>query len=205
LGGLLPTGTNTPWMHRLRANIRGHDHPCGSRYECPMMMAAVMVEDTVSLEGNSDRQDRSIVLGPGEGTVAAGSAGTPTVVKLHGEDVRGAYSLMELEVAPGPGAGPHVHHQADEAFYVVDGEMLVQLGDRTVHAPKGSFILVPRGLRHAFANAGSTPARAVFICSPPGFERFFEELAALRRAAPSGQLDAETVAEIGRKYATEFW
>ncbi|MGH2458054.1 MAG: cupin domain-containing protein [Chloroflexota bacterium] len=147
---------------------------------------------------------RAIVRGPGEGTILVGSGGTPTVIKLHGDESGGAYSFLEIDVAPGPGARPHVHHRADEAFYVAEGELTLVLEDREVCAPAGSFVLVPRGTRHTFRNQTSAPAKAVFIVSPPGFERFFEELTERRTNAPRGELSPETIAEIGRKYDTEF-
>ncbi len=148
----------------------------------------------------------AIVLGPGEGTVVAGSGGTPVVIKVHGDDVvSGGYSFMEMDVPPGPGARPHIHHEADEAFYVVDGELTVVLEGESIVAPAGSFVLVPRGLRHTFRNQGTRLAKAVFILSPPGFERFFEELAALRQASPTGQVDFATMRDLGLKFATEFF
>src|SRR6185437_15490705 len=134
-----------------------------------------------------------IIRGPGEGARLAGSGGTPTVVKLHGEEVGGTYSFLEMEVAPGPGARPHIHRRADEAFYVIDGELTLVLEDREVRAPAGSFVLVPRGTRHTFRNLTSAPAKAVFILSPPGFERFFEELAARRAVTPGGQVSPEAL------------
>lgn len=152
----------------------------------------------------SDTDARVIVRGPGDGARLAGSGGTPTVVKLHGEEASGAYSVLEIEVAPGPGARPHIHHRADEAFYVIKGEITLALEDREVRAPVGSFVLVPRGTRHTFRNLTEAPAKAVVILSPPGFERFFEELTARRATAPGGEISPETIVKIGRKYDTEF-
>jgi mannose-6-phosphate isomerase-like protein (cupin superfamily) len=158
------------------------------------------------MEDNTSVPRRALVLGPGEGTIVAGSGGTPVVIKIRGQDVTsGGYSFMEMDVAPGPGARPHIHHEADEAFYVVDGELTVVMDGESVVAPTGSFVLVPRGTRHTFRNQGARMAKAVFILSPPGFERFFEELAALRQASPTGQVDFATMAEVGQKFATEFF
>ena len=156
-------------------------------------------------DGGSGSATRIVVRGPGEGQVMLGSGGTPTIVKARGDDVGGAYSLLEMNVPPGPGARPHVHHQTDEAFYVVDGELTIQIEDTVLQASAGSFVLVPRGMRHTFWNAGDRQSRAVFICSPPGFERFFEELSDLRRASPTGQIAFEAIRQVGLKYETEFF
>lgn len=156
-------------------------------------------------DGESGLKARIILRGPGEGTVFLGSGGTPTTVKARGDDVGGAYTLLEMDVPPGPGARSHIHHEADEAFYVVDGALTIQIEDSVLQAPAGTYVLVPRGARHRFWNSGDRPSKAVFICSPPGFERFFEDLSDLRRASPTGQVAFETIQQVGRKYGTEFF
>ena len=59
---------------------------------------------------------------------------------------------------------------------MLEGEVTVRVGDRTVSAAPGSFVMIPRGTVHTFAKAGDTPAKLLVIISPPGFERFFKEV-----------------------------
>jgi mannose-6-phosphate isomerase-like protein (cupin superfamily) len=145
-----------------------------------------------------------IILGPGGGIPVGGSAGTPTTVKLRGADVDGAYSLLEMEVPSGNGNRLHVHHDAEEAFYVLEGELTIRIRDEEHRVSVGSLILVPRGAPHSFANQGDRVAKAIFIFSPPGTERWFEEMTELRRASPDGRLDWETTKALALKYGTEF-
>ena len=85
---------------------------------------------------------------------------------------------MEWEAAPGAPSTPlHLHRATDEALYILEGTFGFQVGDRTVELSAGAFVFVPRGLEHAFWNEGTTPARMLVTISPPGFERYFEELA----------------------------
>ncbi len=160
--------------------------------------------------GDMTTEFDAIVLGPDEGTRSrtsgtAGAAMEVTVVKASAEDTRGAYTLREREVPAGqPPVRPHIHHAMEEAFYVLDGALTFQLGRRTVTAGAGSFVLVPRGVLHTFANPGATPARALFVFSPPGFERYFEQLAALRQASATGQVDAATLTALAATYDTEY-
>ena len=65
----------------------------------------------------------------------------------------------------------------DEAFYILEGRFGFQAGEQTVEALPGTFVFVPKGLAHAFWNAGPIPAKMLITISPPGFERYFEELA----------------------------
>jgi mannose-6-phosphate isomerase-like protein (cupin superfamily) len=85
----------------------------------------------------------------------------------------------------------HVHHRTDEAFYVLEGELSVQIGQRHVKAPAGAMVLVPRGTMHRYANEGSSPARFLVIISPAGFEQYFVERAALRQSTSDGLLSGE--------------
>ena len=118
---------------------------------------------------------KGIVLLPGEGETVSLPGNKITVV--HGEP-DGAYSLVEWVSAPGvPGTPLHIHRITDEAFYVLEGTFGFQVGERTVDGAAGAFFYVPKGLEHTFWNQGPTPARMLIMMSPPGFERYFEELA----------------------------
>jgi quercetin dioxygenase-like cupin family protein len=125
-------------------------------------------------------------------------------LKLRGDDVGGAYSLLEMEVPSGNGNRLHIHHGAEETFFVLEGELTIRIRDEEHRAPAGSLILVPRGSPHSFANQGDRVARAIFIFSPAGTERWFEEMTELRLEAPDGRLDWETIKALAMKYGTEF-
>jgi mannose-6-phosphate isomerase-like protein (cupin superfamily) len=95
-------------------------------------------------------------------------------IKADSEHTDGAYSLIEASGAAF--AMPHVHHNREEAFYVVEGQLVFLVGDDTVEASAGAFLLVPRGTIHAFRANGD--ARVLIVHSPGGFETFFRESAA---------------------------
>jgi mannose-6-phosphate isomerase-like protein (cupin superfamily) len=69
------------------------------------------------------------------------------------------------------GPEPHVHHEEDDAFYVLDGELTFELDEGDVSAPEGTFVLVPPGVNHTFANALDRPTRVLNIHAPAGFDR----------------------------------
>lgn len=113
-----------------------------------------------------------IVLGPGEGKTIS-VLGDRITYKAVGRDTGGRYGLVEGRLrrellAPGP--PPHVHESEEEAFYVVEGELKVQIGERTLQAHAGTFAL-PRGTVHTFSNPAPRPARALVIVSPAGLRR----------------------------------
>jgi quercetin dioxygenase-like cupin family protein len=100
-------------------------------------------------------------------------------VHLRSEESGGEVSV--IETTPGPGAGPPLHHHDfDEAFYVLAGELTFRLRDEYVRAGPGDLVFAPRGVPHTFANLGDTPARQLIVCTPAGFERHFARMAAER-------------------------
>ena len=70
---------------------------------------------------------------------------------IPGESTRGAYSLMEQLMPAMAGPPPHVHDQGEEVFYILDGEMALQLGDQVVIGTSGQLVRIPAGTPHAFA------------------------------------------------------
>jgi mannose-6-phosphate isomerase-like protein (cupin superfamily) len=137
-----------------------------------------------------------VVLEPGKGEGA--EFGTIVfTLKAESATTNGNYSLVE---AGGPAfATPHVHHDREEAFYVLDGTVTFLAGDSTVEAVPGSFLLVPRETMHAFRANGD--ARLLILHSPGGFERFFREASA---AISRGEFDTayrdRLAVEVGVTY-----
>jgi mannose-6-phosphate isomerase-like protein (cupin superfamily) len=76
-----------------------------------------------------------------------------------------------VEMAPGRELEQHVHEDEDDSFYILEGELTFLLGDETVAAPPGTFVLVPPGVRHGFRNDDSVPVRILNIHAPAGFDR----------------------------------
>lgn len=87
---------------------------------------------------------------------------------------------MRENTAPaGSGGVPfHRHLGAEEAFYVLEGELTVFTEDRTLAAPAGTFVLVPRGTVHSLANRGAVPLRWLTLISPAWVSGWIQEEAA---------------------------
>ncbi|HXU47997.1 MAG TPA: cupin domain-containing protein [Candidatus Binatia bacterium] len=62
-----------------------------------------------------------------------------------------------------PIAPLHVHHHDDEAWYVLEGVLGVQVGDNKVEARTGSAVFIPRGTSHTYWNAGTGVLRYLLI------------------------------------------
>src|SRR5918998_1119939 len=99
------------------------------------------------------------------------------------------------------GAPLHTHRHEDEYSYVLEGRIGVQLGDEVLEAGPGELVFKPRGVPHAFWNAGDEPARLLELISPAGFENYFRDLAPLL-AAP--ERDEAALGEVVARYGLEI-
>jgi quercetin dioxygenase-like cupin family protein len=144
---------------------------------------------------------QQVVLGPAEGpSVQIGPMGVRFMV---GDQPEGGFALVEHPIAPRGLAAPmHVHEREDEYSYVLEGEVGVQVGEDVVVGKPGDLILKPRGIWHAFWNAGDSPARVLEIISPAGFERYFVELAPLFET--EGGPDFEAIARLQARYGLQM-
>ncbi len=148
----------------------------------------------------------SSVLPPGGGKTVSFSGtfsgNRVTFVHSHPD---AAYSVVEWAAAPGsPGTPPHLHRATEEGFYVLEGTFGFRMGDRSLEAPAGTFVFVPKGLVHAFWNGGTTEARLLSTISPPGFEGYFEELAEGLAAAGTDARKARSLRErLSKEYDIE--
>jgi quercetin dioxygenase-like cupin family protein len=117
--------------------------------------------------------DDVIVLGPGEGRAYA-IGPMRGVFKADGAETGDAYCVSEWSVEPGcEGPGAHSHPENVELFLVTEGTMSFLVGDAWLDAPAGTFLRIPAGVTHDFANRTDAPARAYNVFIPGGFEAPF--------------------------------
>lgn len=138
--------------------------------------------------------------------------GALATFKATGKDTDGQYVLIDLTEPQYAEAPLHVHHDEDEAFWVLEGEVAFQAGDETIATGPDSFLFVPRGKPHGYT-VERGPARLLLLVSPSrGFEDFVYATSEPAEApelppAPDGPPTAEEIRELGDialRYGTEF-
>jgi quercetin dioxygenase-like cupin family protein len=115
----------------------------------------------------------AVIHAPGGGEMVDSPVGGMLWFKTTGTDSAGHLMALENEIPPGEGPPLHVHTREDEVLYVLDGDFRFRLGDEVHDAPTGTFVYIPRGLRHTWQNAGETPGRLLVLFTPAGMEQFF--------------------------------
>jgi quercetin dioxygenase-like cupin family protein len=97
-------------------------------------------------------------------------------VLLRSEESGGHVAFCE-NVAPPRWAGPPLHHHDfDEAFYVLEGELVFHVDGELIIRRAGEFAFAPRGVVHTLANHSDAPARYLLAITPGGFERYFARM-----------------------------
>ena len=115
----------------------------------------------------------------------------------------GGFSLVEHPMPPRSlGAPVHTHRNEDEYSYVLEGRIGAEIGGETVEAGAGELVFKPRGIPHAFWNAGDEPARVLEIISPGGFEEYFKEAGEILNA-PAGP-DFEALGVLMARYELDM-
>src|SRR5579871_2722213 len=89
------------------------------------------------------REREAIHVPPGAGEAVWLVGGTYTL-KIAGAQTGGAFTLLEAVVPPGGGPPPHNHYTEDETFIVLEGELAFKADERTVAAPAGAVLYVPK-------------------------------------------------------------
>jgi quercetin dioxygenase-like cupin family protein len=142
------------------------------------------------LEAEVEGAIRTFAHEPGEGE-ALWWLGMLATIKATGEQTGGRYSLVEVLAPDGYGSVLHVHHQEDEGFYILEGELTFYVGEETIKARHGSYLFGSRDVPHAFT-VDSGPAKLLFVFSPAGLEGLIREMGEPARSLTvPPQLDEE--------------
>jgi quercetin dioxygenase-like cupin family protein len=119
-----------------------------------------------------------------------------------GQHTGGALGANRLRLDPGvDGARPHYHERSSEAFYVLEGTMVLLVEDEVFTVGAGGYAVIPPGVPHAFAAAPGEVAD-LFITVAPGVDRFeyFRMLPAIMR----GEVGEQALAEVHDRYDVHF-
>ena len=83
--------------------------------------------------------------------------------------------MIEMLYPAGAVVPRHVHHREDELFYLIEGELEMRVGQRTIHAKAGTIIFAPREIPHGFQVGPHRPVHYLILYTPAGFEGFIRD------------------------------
>jgi quercetin dioxygenase-like cupin family protein len=140
----------------------------------------------------------AFVLQPGEGR-GIDLGGFWMTVKATAAQTGGAFTLLEASEPPRFGPPMHIHRDAAEAFYVLEGEYVIFIDDEEIRCPAGSFVYIPAGAVHGF-RVGDQASKKLNLYVPQAMVGYFEELSA---AIASGDVDDAHLGAIAARYGME--
>ncbi len=118
------------------------------------------------------------------------------LVRATAESTGGAFSLFE-EVPPLVDTPLHVHAKDDELFYILEGEHVIQVGERQFAVGPGGMVFAPRGIPHSQRRLAPGVGRLLVMTTPGGLDGFFRELA---DADGTGTLGPDAYASASERY-----
>ena len=131
-----------------------------------------------------------------------------SIVKASGAATGQALAVVEQRLPAGFAPPPHIHHNEDEAFYLLSGELVAQLGDQQIAAWAGAFLWLPRGVQHGFVVSGDAPCTMLVITTPAGFDGFMAEVGTSTdvtdRLPEPREPDVPRLVKIAGRYGIEF-
>jgi len=79
---------------------------------------------------------------------------------------RSDLSVIQERIPPNAGEISHFHQRARQLFFVLSGELQIQLGEQRFHLSPGDSLEVPPGDRHRVRNEGSIEATFLVVSAP---------------------------------------
>ncbi|HEX7157888.1 MAG TPA: cupin domain-containing protein [Edaphobacter sp.] len=108
--------------------------------------------------------------------------------------VNDSFAIAEWRDAGAPPGPPryiaplHLHHNDDEAWYVLEGKLHVKRGPEVIEARAGSAVLVPRGTPHTYWNPDNQPVRYLLVMTP-NIYRLIQEIHVMKDRSPAALRD----------------
>lgn len=132
--------------------------------------------------------------------LADAASDAPWQVLAGGDRTGGLVTFGEARI-PAHGGGPsrHVHSREDEAIFVVEGLLTVEVGSERHDVGPGTLTWLPRGVPHTFGNFGDQPVWAFGVITPSGLEGMFREISEYLNGL-QGPPDDKVIADINARY-----
>lgn len=88
----------------------------------------------------------------------------------HG--ARNVHEVISVLLVDAPLAPYHHHERAETIYHVLEGDVVVLVGDRRYRMGPDDIVFIPPGVPHAIGNPGAVEARALGIYAPSAHDDF---------------------------------
>ncbi|HUO72380.1 MAG TPA: cupin domain-containing protein [Solirubrobacteraceae bacterium] len=129
-------------------------------------------------------------------------------ILVDGEEGEGRFSLVDMTGAPGDMPPLHVHHEEDETFYLIDGELELHIAGREpVRVLPGQAGFAPRGVPHAYRVTSPDATHWLVACTGRSFAGLVRDVSVPARTPTlpvDPQINPEEIARISAHHGIEI-
>lgn len=122
-------------------------------------------------------------------------------VHVTGDSTGGAFGMWEGLLPPGGSSPVHIHHNEVECIYVMEGTLQFLCDENVWDSSPGTWVMMPKGVRHGIKAVGETPVRFLEFFLPAGLEQLFNKLP---DGAMAGTPDIAKILAVAKSYGLEF-
>lgn len=97
---------------------------------------------------------------------------------LDAEGTDGKMRMFTIQTFAAGGPGTHIHEDADQAFYLMEGKAEFAIDDERMKLSAGDAVFIPQGAAHTFYVTAEDRAQLLVVVAPGGLEAFFSAVAA---------------------------
>lgn len=129
-------------------------------------------------------------------------------VLLSSKETAGEYALLRATERRGLEPPPHTHTKEDEAFLILDGEVVYTVGHQSFQAKQGDVMFLPKNIQHSF-KIQSEKLETLILLTPGGLENYFIEMSKPAEELqlpplPQGPPDIQKLVATASKYGVVF-
>lgn len=124
------------------------------------------------------------------------------------KETGGRYALLRATERKGLEPPPHTHTKEDEAFLILEGEVIYTVGNQTFHAKQGDLMFLPKNIQHSF-KIQTEKLETLILLTPGGLEDYFVEMSKPAEEValppmPQGPPDIKKLIATASKYGVKF-
>jgi quercetin dioxygenase-like cupin family protein len=104
--------------------------------------------------------------------------------KVTPQDNGGDLLILENVFHAKGGPARHLHYEQDEVFYALEGEFVLEVGDKRTRLRPGDSLLAPQRIPHVWAYVGEGRGRILISFAPAGRMEAFLRIVTQANAMP---------------------
>ncbi len=165
------------------------------------LAALLALQYQLATQSKQVKPSEPVIVPPETGAQVGGLRGQGNW-KLTKDQTGGSIAISESYAVNAATEFPpaHVHTREDELWYVMEGELKFQIGDRIAAAGPGTLVFAPRSVPHNYI-VSKAPARWLLMLTPAGLDPLFPEVDELRKRLRPGTAEfRDKLEEMRAKY-----